>query len=67
MWKPANATDASRLPVIVYLHGGGNYYNSAQGFPMNEWVTRSEGAVVAVSIQYVRPSRASRSLAATLT
>lgn len=75
VWRPANATGNSSLPVIVYIHvgvstfslikpdltlsflqGGGNYYNSAQGFPMPDWVTTSNGGVVAVSIQYrVRP------------
>ncbi|KAJ9125987.1 hypothetical protein QFC24_002259 [Naganishia onofrii] len=58
IWRPANVTQDSKLPVVVYIHGGGNYYNvgppqahtitplgtnfmstqSAQGFPMDQWV-----------------------------
>ncbi|KAJ7135504.1 carboxyesterase [Mycena crocata] len=52
IWTPSNATSNSKLPVYVYIHGGGNYYNSAQGFPANDWVARSNGGLVAVGIQY---------------
>ncbi|KAG8983449.1 hypothetical protein FRB94_008427 [Tulasnella sp. JGI-2019a] len=52
IWKPPNATASSKLPVVLYIHGGGHYYNSAQGFPMNDWVTTSNGSIVAVSLQY---------------
>ncbi|KAJ7291098.1 carboxyesterase [Mycena rebaudengoi] len=52
IWKPANATANSKLPVYVYIHGGGSYYNSAQGFPANDWVARSGGGLIAVSLQY---------------
>ncbi|KAF7329897.1 COesterase domain-containing protein [Mycena kentingensis (nom. inval.)] len=52
IWKPSNATSSSKLPVYVYIHGGGSYYNSAQGFPANDWVARSGGGLIAVGIQY---------------
>ncbi|CAK5281264.1 unnamed protein product [Mycena citricolor] len=52
IWKPAGATANSKLPVYVYIHGGGHYYNSAQGFPANDWVARSNGGLIAVGIQY---------------
>ncbi|KAJ6591164.1 Alpha/Beta hydrolase protein [Mycena vulgaris] len=52
IWTPSNATSKSKLPVYVYIHGGGNYYNSAQGFPANDWVARSGGGLIAVSLQY---------------
>ncbi|KAJ9092088.1 hypothetical protein QFC20_007470 [Naganishia adeliensis] len=56
IWKPSSATQNSKLPVVVYIHGGGNYYNSAQGFPMDQWVNVTGGQIIAVSIQYrVRP------------
>ncbi|KAJ7789907.1 Alpha/Beta hydrolase protein [Mycena olivaceomarginata] len=28
IWTPSNATSKSKLPVYVYIHGGGHYYNS---------------------------------------
>ncbi|KAJ7769194.1 carboxyesterase [Mycena maculata] len=52
IWTPSNATSESQLPVYVYIHGGGYYYNSAQGFPANDWVARSDGGLIAVAIQY---------------
>ncbi|KAJ7701777.1 Alpha/Beta hydrolase protein [Mycena rosella] len=52
IWKPSNATSKSKLPVYVYIHGGGHYYNSAQGFPANDWVARSSGGLIAVALQY---------------
>ncbi|KAJ6618669.1 Alpha/Beta hydrolase protein [Mycena sp. CBHHK59/15] len=52
VWTPSNATSKSKLPVYVYIHGGGHYYNSAQGFPANDWVARSGGGLIAVSLQY---------------
>ncbi|WWC92866.1 uncharacterized protein L201_007827 [Kwoniella dendrophila CBS 6074] len=52
IWKPSNATDGDKLPVVIYIHGGGNYYNSAQGFPMQSWVNITKGQVITVNIQY---------------
>ncbi|KAF8208376.1 carboxyesterase [Mycena galopus ATCC 62051] len=52
IWTPSNATSKSKLPVYVYIHGGGYYYNSAQGFPSNDWVARSEGGLITIAIQY---------------
>ncbi|RSH93215.1 hypothetical protein EHS25_007569 [Saitozyma podzolica] len=53
VWKPAGAKDGDNLPVVIYIHGGGNYYNqSAQGFPMQDWVNITNGGIVAVNIQY---------------
>ncbi|KAK7042329.1 COesterase domain-containing protein [Favolaschia claudopus] len=52
IWTPSNVTSKSKLPVYVYIHGGGHYYNSAQGFPANDWVARSNGGLIAVALQY---------------
>ncbi|TFY63048.1 hypothetical protein EVJ58_g3474 [Rhodofomes roseus] len=52
VWKPAHARAGDNLPVALYIHGGGNYYASAQGFPMATWVQGSGGDIVAVNIQY---------------
>ncbi|WRT69771.1 uncharacterized protein IL334_006762 [Kwoniella shivajii] len=52
IWKPTDAKDGDNLPVVIYIHGGGNYYNSAQGFPMQTWVNNTQGRIIAVNIQY---------------
>lgn len=52
IWKPAKAKRGDKLPVVVYIHGGGNYYASARAFPMDSWVSISKGSVVAVNLQY---------------
>ncbi|GLB43419.1 putative type-B carboxylesterase lipase family protein [Lyophyllum shimeji] len=52
IWKPTNATEGDKLPVTVYIHGGGFYYNSPQGFPMNTWVAQHPGGVLGVSMAY---------------
>ncbi|KAF8502965.1 alpha/beta-hydrolase [Gautieria morchelliformis] len=51
VWKPDNAKLGDKLPVIVYIYGGGFYYGTTQGFPMYDWVRQSQ-AVVAVSMGY---------------
>ncbi|KAJ7773978.1 Alpha/Beta hydrolase protein [Mycena metata] len=52
VWKPTNASAADALPVAVYIHGGGFYYGTPQGFPMYDWVAQHAGGIVAVSITY---------------
>ncbi|PCH36462.1 carboxyesterase [Wolfiporia cocos MD-104 SS10] len=45
VWKSSNTKAGDNLPVALYIH-------SAQGFPMNTWITESNGSIVAVNIQY---------------
>ncbi|KAJ7245630.1 Alpha/Beta hydrolase protein [Mycena haematopus] len=52
VWKPTNATARDALPVAVYIHGGGFYYGSPQGFPMYDWVAQHPGGIIGVSITY---------------
>ncbi|KAF5318706.1 hypothetical protein D9619_010630 [Psilocybe cf. subviscida] len=52
IWKPTNATTSSKLPVVVYIHGGGFYYGTPQGFPMYDWVAQHPGGIIGVSITY---------------
>ncbi|KAK7046454.1 carboxylic ester hydrolase [Favolaschia claudopus] len=52
IWKPTNASANDRLPVAVYIHGGGFYANSPQGFPLYDWVAQHPGGLVGVSITY---------------
>ncbi|KAF7328612.1 Carboxylic ester hydrolase [Mycena sanguinolenta] len=52
VWKPTNASAEDSLPVAVYIHGGGFYANTPQGFPMYDWVAQHPGGIVGVSITY---------------
>ncbi|KAF9558576.1 alpha/beta-hydrolase [Agrocybe pediades] len=52
VWKPSNATANSKLPVVVYIHGGGFYQGSPQGFPLYDWVAQHPGGIIGVSITY---------------
>lgn len=52
LWMPAHATSRSRLPVMVWIHGGG-FESGSAGNPLadgSELVRR--GGVVVVSLQY---------------
>ncbi|KAK7034661.1 hypothetical protein VNI00_012303 [Paramarasmius palmivorus] len=52
IWKPTNASEGDKLPVAVYIHGGGFYANSPQGFPLYQWVAQHPTGLVGVSIAY---------------
>ncbi|KAH7105923.1 carboxyesterase [Auriculariales sp. MPI-PUGE-AT-0066] len=52
VFKPEAAKKGSKLPVVLYIHGGGNYGASARAFPLDKWVRVSNGTVVGVNIQY---------------
>ncbi|KZT11579.1 carboxyesterase [Laetiporus sulphureus 93-53] len=45
IWKSSTTQAGDNLPVALYIH-------SAQGFPMNTWITENNGSIVAVNIQY---------------
>ncbi|KAF8166258.1 Alpha/Beta hydrolase protein [Pholiota molesta] len=60
VWKPTNATVGSKLPVVVYIHGGGFYYGTPQGFPMYDWVAQHPGGIIGVSITYRLGSQVSK-------
>ncbi|KAK7457752.1 hypothetical protein VKT23_010091 [Stygiomarasmius scandens] len=52
VWKPTNASEGDKLPVVVYIHGGGFYANSPQGFPLYDWVAQHPTGLVGVSVTY---------------
>ncbi|KAJ7866069.1 Alpha/Beta hydrolase protein [Mycena olivaceomarginata] len=52
VWKPTNASAEDGLPVAVYIHGGGFYANTPQGFPLYDWVAQHPGGIIGVSITY---------------
>ncbi|KAH8834769.1 Alpha/Beta hydrolase protein [Flagelloscypha sp. PMI_526] len=39
IWKPTNLTRKSKLPVAIYIHGGGFYANAPKAFPLYDWVS----------------------------
>ncbi|KEP50149.1 carboxyesterase [Rhizoctonia solani 123E] len=51
IWKPTSVRAGAKLPVILYIHGGGFYAGSPPDFPMYDWVAQDQ-KVVAVSINY---------------
>ncbi|KAI0322569.1 alpha/beta-hydrolase [Amylostereum chailletii] len=51
VWKPANATESSKLPVAFYIYGGGFVDGTTQGFPLYDWVAQNPG-IVGVSVGY---------------
>ncbi|KAJ7206914.1 Alpha/Beta hydrolase protein [Mycena pura] len=52
VWKPTNAAAGAGLPVAVYIHGGGFYFGTPQGFPLYDWVAQNSAGIVGVSITY---------------
>ncbi|KAF7324202.1 Carboxylic ester hydrolase [Mycena kentingensis (nom. inval.)] len=51
VWKPTKSFAGAKLPVMVYIHGGGFYANTPQGFPLYDWVAQNPH-LVGVSITY---------------
>ncbi|OJJ35595.1 hypothetical protein ASPWEDRAFT_110676 [Aspergillus wentii DTO 134E9] len=49
VWAPRNATN---LPVLVWIHGGGYGEGSTSGYPMESLVDTTGHRFIAVSIQY---------------
>ncbi|EJD05094.1 alpha/beta-hydrolase [Fomitiporia mediterranea MF3/22] len=52
VWKPSDAKEGDKLPVIVYIHGGGFFAGAPQGFPLYDLVNQSNPKIVAVSVAY---------------
>ncbi|TFY68201.1 hypothetical protein EVG20_g3660 [Dentipellis fragilis] len=52
VWKPAKATAKSKLPVAIYIYGGGFFAGNTATVPMYDWVAQHTSGLVAVSISY---------------
>ncbi|KAH6854493.1 Alpha/Beta hydrolase protein [Chaetomium sp. MPI-CAGE-AT-0009] len=52
VWAPTNATERSKLPVWVFIQGGGYGYNSNANWDGNEVVQRSGHSIVMVNFNY---------------
>lgn len=42
VWKPAGAKEGDNLPVAIYIHCGGNYYNVRFSFGIDSWLSNLE-------------------------
>lgn len=51
VWKPANATESSKLPVMVWIYGGGFTGGSASS-PQNYGHALNKNGVILVNINY---------------
>ncbi|KAF8576476.1 alpha/beta-hydrolase [Ramaria rubella] len=51
IYAPVNATKESKLPVLVYIHGGGYIYGNPANWPFDHWIEQSPNVVV-VSVYY---------------
>jgi para-nitrobenzyl esterase len=51
VWSPASATSGAKLPVMVWIHGGG-FVGGNGSFPMTSGAQFAKHAVVLVSLNY---------------
>ncbi|TCD71954.1 hypothetical protein EIP91_000086 [Steccherinum ochraceum] len=51
VYAPAGATSNDKLPVLVYIHGGGYTFGNPANTPLDHWVHQSPNVVI-VSVYY---------------
>lgn len=51
VWRPASATPGAKLPVMVWIHGGG-FMGGSGSFPMTSGVQFAKQGVLLVSLNY---------------
>jgi para-nitrobenzyl esterase len=51
VWRPANATSGAKLPVMVWIHGGG-FVGGSGSFPATSGLQFAKHGVVLVTINY---------------
>ncbi|KAI9154858.1 putative cholinesterase [Paramyrothecium foliicola] len=51
VWRPANIVAGARLPVMLYVHGGGLQYSAAPNNDFSDWVGQSQD-FIAVNVGY---------------
>ncbi|TCD71951.1 hypothetical protein EIP91_000083 [Steccherinum ochraceum] len=51
VYAPAGAKPSDKLPVLVYIHGGGYVYGNPRNWPFDHWVHQSPNVVI-VSVYY---------------
>jgi para-nitrobenzyl esterase len=50
IYRPANAAPEAALPVLIFIHGGGNQQGSGSSYHPYEWVTNN--GIIVVTINY---------------
>ncbi|RDX42859.1 alpha/beta-hydrolase [Lentinus brumalis] len=51
IYAPAGAKKGDKLPVLVYIHGGGYVYGNPANWPFDHWIHQSPDVVIA-SVYY---------------
>ncbi|KAG8843351.1 hypothetical protein FRB96_004083 [Tulasnella sp. 330] len=51
VYCPAHSSPESKLPVLVYIHGGGYKYGAPKNWPFHSWIERNPNIIV-VSVYY---------------
>ncbi|KAK1565838.1 Carboxylesterase [Colletotrichum navitas] len=51
IWKPASIPAGAKLPVMLYIHGGGLQYSAAPNNDFSDWVGQSQN-FIAVNVGY---------------
>jgi len=51
IWKPAKAQAGDKLPVMMYIHGGGLQFSAAPNNDFSDWVGQSQD-FIAVNVGY---------------
>ncbi|KAK1233835.1 hypothetical protein PQX77_003001 [Marasmius sp. AFHP31] len=51
IYAPAGAKKGDKLPVLVYIHGGGYIYGNPRNWPFDHWIRQSPNVVI-VSVYY---------------
>ncbi|KAK2037952.1 alpha/beta-hydrolase, partial [Colletotrichum somersetense] len=51
IWKPASILAESKLPVMVYIHGGALQYSAPSNNDFSDWVGQSQN-FIAVNVGY---------------
>ncbi|KAG7089993.1 hypothetical protein E1B28_011615 [Marasmius oreades] len=51
IYAPAGAKKGQKLPVLVYIHGGGYIFGNPSNWPLDHWIRQSPNVVI-VSVYY---------------
>ncbi|KAL5524123.1 hypothetical protein ACEPAG_8296 [Sanghuangporus baumii] len=52
IWKPSDAKEGDKLPVLFYIHGGGFFERNPESFPLYDLVNQSNPKIVGINFGY---------------